>query len=175
MPKMPWPHRTSGIPPVSYVPRVPSLLSNRGFFFCRGRETAILGTGPGGIQRLSQGCKEGSLWEGFEAFMWHLSTAHSEAPRRTSSPLFPSLGENSLSSHLSAAAEGRDKSWETCSALTSTQRCFHPTTRSVFSGLGSPSKVPNPSAASHGHHGNPALALRLVLNEDLDPNFIFLV
>lgn len=42
-----------------------------------------------------------------------------------------------------------------------------------FSGLWSLSKAPNPSATSYGHHGNPALALRLVLNEDLAPNFFF--
>lgn len=62
--------------------------------FFGGGEAPILVPGPGRIQRLSQGPKEGPLLKdlSFEAFTWHLSTPRSGAPGRNISPLFPSLG-----------------------------------------------------------------------------------
>lgn len=61
------------------------------------------------------------------------------------------------------------------SALTSTQQCFCPTMHRVFLRTVEAKQGTKPSAASCGHHGNLALASHLVLNEDLAPNFFFLV
>lgn len=119
-------------------------------------------TGPGGIQGLSQGCKEGAL-----SSVGQLQaplTPHSGTPGRNLSPLFPSLGQ--LKGEIRAGKRALPSpALEDASTLHLTE---------CFSGLGSPSKAPNPSATSHGHHGNRALASRLVLDEVLAPSFIFL-
>lgn len=129
-------------------------------------EAPILVPGPGRIQRLSQGHKEESLLKdlSFEAFTWHLSTPHSGAPGRNISPLFPSLGQ----------LKGEIRAGKRALPSPALKDASTPWLTERSSGLWSPSKAPNPSATSYGHHGNPALALRLVLNEDLAPNFISL-
>lgn len=115
---------------------------------------------------MSQGCKAGPLLKdlSFEAFTWHLSTPRSGAPGRNISPPFPSLGQ--LKGEIRAGKRALPSPALKDASTLQLAGCF--------SGLWSPSKAPNPSAASHGHHGNPALALCLVLNEDLAPNFVFL-
>lgn len=100
----------------------------------------------------------------FEAFTWHLSTLHARAPGRNISPPFPSLGQ--LKGEIRAGKRALPSAALKAAFMSQLTECF--------SGLWSPSKAPNLSAASHGHHENPALALHLVLNEDLAPNFIFL-
>lgn len=73
---------------------------------------------------------------------------------------------------LSGADEEWGKSWETCSALISTRRCFHLMFLTAAEHQGC--QEPNPSAAPHGPQGNLALALCLVLNKNFIPNFVFL-
>lgn len=134
--------------------------------FLGGVEAPILVPGPGGIQSLSQVCKEGPLLKdlSFEAFTWHVSTLHAGAPGRNISPPFPSLGQ----------LKGEIRPGKHALPSAALKGAFMLQLTECFSGLWSPSKAPNPCAASHGHHENPALALHLVLNEDLAPNFVFL-
>lgn len=58
---------------------------------------------------------------------------------------FRDTGQEPLTSFpISGAAEGRDKSWETCSAPTSTGRCFYSAPHRVFLRAGEPKQSTKP-------------------------------